>query len=146
MFDIFIWGKIYLCSKLEILEFLLQTQKIRRYCVAAVLRGTTFTPDSYASFIDLQDKLHQNIARKRTLVAIGTHDLDTIQGPFTYDALPPDQIKFQALNSDKECTAVELMELYSVRLVQKYICLNRLTSQVLKLVIVLHNGKLTYSY
>lgn len=37
------------------------------------------------SFIDLQDKLHQNICRRRTLVAIGTHDLDTIQGPFTYN-------------------------------------------------------------
>jgi len=46
------------------------------------------------SFIDLQDKLHQNICRRRTLVAIGTHDLDTIEGPFTYDvrsmeSLPP---------------------------------------------------------
>lgn len=89
---------------------------MRGYCVAAVLRGVTFTADSYASFIDLQDKLHQNIARKRTLVAIGTHDLDTIQGPFTYDALPPDQIKFRALNTDKERTAAELMDLYSVSL------------------------------
>ena len=43
----------------------------------------------YDSFIDLQDKLHQNIARKRTLVAIGTHDLDTIKGPFKYMAKPP---------------------------------------------------------
>lgn len=37
------------------------------------------------SFIDLQDKLHQNICRRRTLVAIGTHDLDTVEGPFTYN-------------------------------------------------------------
>lgn len=77
----------------------------------------TLTPDSYASLIDLQDKLHQNIARKRTLVAIGTHDLDTIQGPFTYDALPPSEIQFKALNQDKENTALELMELYSVSLI-----------------------------
>lgn len=41
--------------------------------------------DYVNSFIDLQDKLHQNICRRRTLVAIGTHDLDTIQGPFTYN-------------------------------------------------------------
>lgn len=79
-----------------------------------MLRGLHFTTDSYASFIDLQDKLHQNIARKRTLVAIGTHDLDTIQGPFTYDALPPEQIKFKPLNSDKEYTGKEIMELYTV--------------------------------
>lgn len=61
-----------------------------------------------------QDKLHQNICRKRSLVAIGTHDLDTVQGPFVYDALPPNEIKFKALNQQKEMTAPELMELYSV--------------------------------
>uniref|UniRef100_A0A1B6EWG0 Phenylalanine--tRNA ligase beta subunit n=2 Tax=Cuerna arida TaxID=1464854 RepID=A0A1B6EWG0_9HEMI len=100
-------------SKIQKLIVTESTQKIRPYAVAAVLRGVKFTQDSYASFIDLQDKLHHNIARKRTLVAIGTHDLDTIQGPFTYDALPPEQIKFQALNTDKERTATELMELFS---------------------------------
>ncbi|XP_072929340.1 phenylalanine--tRNA ligase beta subunit [Epargyreus clarus] len=89
------------------------TAQIRPYAVAAVLRGISFTKESYNSFIDLQDKLHQNICRKRTLVAIGTHDLDTIQGPFVYDALPPNEIKFKALNQTKEMTATELMELYS---------------------------------
>lgn len=53
--------------------------------------------------------------RRRTLVAIGTHDLDTIQGPFIYDALPPSEIKFKPLNQTKEYTAVELMTLYKVR-------------------------------
>lgn len=47
-------------------------------------------------------------------MAIGTHDLDTIHGPFIYDALPPNEIKFKALNQPKELTAPELMELYSV--------------------------------
>ncbi|XP_047532163.1 phenylalanine--tRNA ligase beta subunit [Vanessa atalanta] len=89
------------------------TAQIRPYAVAAVLKGVSFTKESYDSFIDLQDKLHQNICRKRTLVAIGTHDLDTIQGPFVYDALPPNEIKFKALNQTKELTASELMELYS---------------------------------
>ena len=36
--------------------------------------------------------------RRRTLVAIGTHDLDTIEGPLTYEALPPEKIKFRPLN------------------------------------------------
>ncbi|CAK1543898.1 unnamed protein product [Leptosia nina] len=89
------------------------TGQIRPYAVAAVLKNITFTKESYDSFIDLQDKLHQNICRKRTLVAIGTHDLDTIKGPFVYDALPPSEIKFKALNQQKEMTAPELMELYS---------------------------------
>lgn len=90
------------------------TAKIRPYAVAAVLRNLYFTQESYNSFIDLQDKLHHNICRKRSLVAIGTHDLDTIEGPFVYDARPPSEIKFTPLNQDKEYTAVELMELYSV--------------------------------
>ena len=66
------------------------------------------------SFIDLQDKLHQNICRKRSLVAIGTHDLDTIEGPFLYDARPPKEIKFKPLNQTKEYNGEEIMELYSV--------------------------------
>ena len=78
----------------------------------------------YASFIDLQDKLHQNLARKRTLVAIGTHDLDTIKGPFQYVAKPPAKISFKPLNQAKEFTAVELMDLYSVR--SKFIITNKI--------------------
>lgn len=79
-----------------------------------MLRDVTFNSARYASFIDLQDKLHQNICRKRSLVAIGTHDLDTIQGPFIYDALPPENIKFKALNQTEVHSATELMDIYSV--------------------------------
>ncbi|GAC98169.1 phenylalanyl-tRNA synthetase subunit beta [Pseudozyma hubeiensis SY62] len=86
--------------------------RIRPYFAGAVLRNVTFTPESYANFIDLQDKLHQNLARRRTLVAIGTHDLDTIQAPFTYEALPPKDIKFAPLNKDQEYDASQLMLLY----------------------------------
>jgi phenylalanyl-tRNA synthetase beta chain len=73
-----------------------------------------FTPDSYQSFIKLQDKLHQNLCRNRTLVAIGTHDLDTIQAPFVYDARPPTQIKFRSLNQTSEMRADDMMEMYLV--------------------------------
>lgn len=86
--------------------------KIRPYFAGAVLRGVTFTEESYANFIDLQDKLHQNLARRRTLVAIGTHDLDTIQAPFSYEALPPKEIKFAPLNKEQVYDASQLMELY----------------------------------
>lgn len=89
-----------------------QTQQVRPFAVAAVLRNIKFTPDSYQSFIDLQDKLHHNIGRKRTLVSMGTHDLDTIKGPFTYTAKPPSEISFKPLNQTKEMTAVEMMKFY----------------------------------
>nr|CAD7195505.1 unnamed protein product [Timema douglasi] len=90
---------------------------IRPHAVAAVLRNVTFTKERYNSFIDLQDKLHQNICRKRSLVAIGTHDLDTIKGPFVYNAQPPADIKFKPLNQSKEFSGSEIMELYSAKVV-----------------------------
>uniref|UniRef100_A0A7N0URX8 phenylalanine--tRNA ligase n=1 Tax=Kalanchoe fedtschenkoi TaxID=63787 RepID=A0A7N0URX8_KALFE len=89
-----------------------ETSSIRPFVVCAVLRGLSFNQANYNSFIDLQDRLHQNICRRRTLVAIGTHDLDTIQGPFTYEALPPKDIKFVPLKQEKEFRADELMEFY----------------------------------
>jgi phenylalanyl-tRNA synthetase beta chain len=76
------------------------------------LRGIKFTKERYESFISLQDKLHANLARQRTLVSIGTHDLSTIKGPFTYKALPPKDIKFVPLNQTKEMNAEELMTFY----------------------------------
>ncbi|KAB5529639.1 hypothetical protein DKX38_019720 [Salix brachista] len=89
-----------------------QTSSIRPFVVCAVLRDITFDEASYNSFIDLQDKLHQNICRRRTLVAIGTHDLDTLQGPFTYEALSPKSINFVPLKQEKSFRADELMEFY----------------------------------
>lgn len=90
------------------------TAQVRPHCVAAVLRGIKLDESRYKNFIDLQDKLHENLCRRRTLVAIGTHDLDTIEGPFSYEALPPSDIKFIPLGQTKEFTAPELMELYSL--------------------------------
>ena len=47
-------------------------------------------------------------------MAIGTHDLDTLSGPFIYTAKPPGDIRFKPLNQAKEYTATELMSLYKV--------------------------------
>ncbi|KAH8084570.1 hypothetical protein HD553DRAFT_331499 [Filobasidium floriforme] len=86
---------------------------IRPFFASAVLRlAKPMSQAAYDSFIDLQDKLHQNLCRGRKLVAIGTHDLDTIKGPFRYMAKAPRDIKFAPLNKEKEYTAEELMTLY----------------------------------
>ncbi|XP_067619497.1 phenylalanine--tRNA ligase beta subunit [Eurosta solidaginis] len=100
-------------AKRQVLKILPETSLIRPYAVAAVLQNITFSKDAYDSFIELQDKLHQNLCRKRALVAIGTHDLDTIQGPFTYEARAPDNIHFVPLNQKNKMNGLELMEFYS---------------------------------
>ncbi|KAL5771815.1 hypothetical protein ACOSP7_011425 [Xanthoceras sorbifolium] len=99
-----------------------ETYSIRPFVVCAVLRDVTFDEASYNSFIDLQDKLHQNICRRRTLVAIGTHDLDTLEGPFTYEALAPSNINFVPLKQARNFRADELMEFYKSDLkLKKYL-------------------------
>ncbi len=109
----------------KIIYKITKTALIRTFVVAAVLRNINFTQDTYDSFIDFQDKLHQNICRKRTLVAVGTHDYDTIKGPFIYDARKPQDIVFTPLNKTENIDAVKLMELYQVFIYIKYrsICL-----------------------
>ena len=44
---------------------------VRPFMVSAILRNVKFTSGSLQSFIDYQDKLHQNICRRRTLASIG---------------------------------------------------------------------------
>ncbi|CAD6992448.1 phenylalanine--tRNA ligase beta subunit [Ceratitis capitata] len=100
-------------AKRQVLKILPETAEIRPFAVAAVLRNITFDKQAYDSFIELQDKLHQNLCRKRALVAIGTHDLDTIQGPFSYEARTPDNIQFVPLNQTKNMNGHELMNFYS---------------------------------
>lgn len=53
--------------------------------------------------------------RRRTLVSIGTHDLDTIEGPFSYEALPPKNIEFVPLNRTQKVNAEELFVQLEVR-------------------------------
>ena len=100
-------------------------QDVRPYVVCAILRNIRFTPETYKSFIDMQDKLHQNLCRRRTLVAIGTHDLDTLTPPFTYEALAPEDISFVPLGQEREFRADELMEFYrtdpSVKHIKPYV-------------------------
>ncbi|KAJ2491631.1 phenylalanine--tRNA ligase subunit beta [Coemansia sp. RSA 2050] len=89
-----------------------ECEQVRPFVVGAVLRGVKLTPERYQSFIDLQDKLHNNLCGKRKLVSIGTHDLDTVQGPFTYEARRPEDIKFVPLNQTEMMDGRRVMEFY----------------------------------
>jgi phenylalanyl-tRNA synthetase beta chain len=91
-----------------------ETAAVRPHVVGCVLRNITFDLKSYNSFIDLQDKLHQNICRRRTLASMGTHDLDKFasDSPITYEALPPEEIVFQALKQSESMDANKLFSVF----------------------------------
>lgn len=90
-----------------------EVAQVRPYAAAAILRGIEFTPRRYKSFIALQDKLHSNICRNRSLVAIGTHDLSKVKGDVRYRGLPAENIKFRPLNQAKEMTGPEIFDHYT---------------------------------
>ncbi|OII73764.1 phenylalanyl-tRNA synthetase beta subunit [Cryptosporidium ubiquitum] len=87
--------------------------KLRPFILCAVLRDLSFNEDIYKSFIDYQEKLHNNICRKRSLVSIGTHDLDKIEGPFYYDAKPRNEIQFVPLIGTTKVDGSQLLDLLS---------------------------------
>lgn len=105
------------------LEFFVDqhAHSVRPILIGAVVRNVNLNEDLYNSFIDLQDKIHQNIGRKRSLVSIGTHDLDNIEGPFLYTAMKPNDLKFVPLNQDKTYSATELMNLYADSHLKSYL-------------------------
>lgn len=120
---------------------------MRPYVVCAYLQNIHFTAESYASFIDLQEKLHQNICRKRTLVAIGTHDADTVEGPFTYEALPPNEIRFCPLNQTKEMNGEELVEFYRVsRTTSRVLAVMELLTSLILYVVKVQNYHHQFSF
>lgn len=97
-------------ENLEKITVLPETKDVRPYCVSAIVRNVTFNEESYNSFIDLQDLLHQNICRRRKLVAMGTHDYDNMQGPITYEARKPEDIKFVPLGDTEEVDGNQFIE------------------------------------
>ncbi|GMH97782.1 hypothetical protein TrST_g12655 [Triparma strigata] len=100
-------------GKREVMTVKASTKGVRPHVVCAILRNITFNQERYESFIDLQDQLHRNLCRMRTLVAIGTHDYDTVEGPFEYHAKTPESIDFVPLTeTDRSFTAKDLMEHY----------------------------------
>lgn len=86
----------------------------REYIACGIIRGIKFDKDSYESFIGYQDKLHCSIGRNRSLLAIGTHDLDKIHGKITYQSIDLSDIQFTPLITDvKESQEIKNLKLIS---------------------------------
>lgn len=97
---------------------------VRPFVVCAVLRGITLTPERYRSFNEFQDKLHNGLARKRSLASVGAHDLDKLSPPFTYEAVAKEDIKFVPLEQTRElhCAGTGLADYYATNTyIAKYV-------------------------
>ena len=84
-------------------------KNVRPYIVAGVVCGVSLNDSAIKSLMELQEKLHITMGRKRAKVAIGIHDLDKISAPFTYKAVNPDSISFIPLAKTECMTMREIL-------------------------------------
>ena len=84
--------------------------EVRPFVVAAVIRNVVMTDQIIRSLMELQEKLHVTVGRKRVKVAIGVHDLDKVTPPFVYKGADPDSISFVPLAKEEPMTMREVLE------------------------------------
>jgi len=89
-------------------------KNIRPYTACAIVRGLSLDNEKIKEIIDIQEKLHATIGRKRKKLAIGIYPLEKINLPITFKALVPDKIKFFPLDSDKELSGLEVLQQHPV--------------------------------
>ena len=92
----------------------------RPYVTGAIIRGVDLDEDALDSLIQLQEKLHATMGRKRAKGAIGIHDLTMLKGEvlteesggnsITYTGVDPDGDTFVPLDADAEMTPAEVLE------------------------------------
>ncbi|WP_411964834.1 phenylalanine--tRNA ligase subunit beta [Haloferax sp. YSMS24] len=92
----------------------------RPYVTGAVVRGVDLDDAALDSLIQLQEKLHATMGRKRAKGAIGIHDLTMLKGDvlseqstgnsITYKGIEPDGDTFVALDSNEELTPAEVLD------------------------------------
>ena len=85
-------------------------KNIRPYTACAIVKGLKFDDEKIKEIIDIQEKLHTTIGRKRKKLAIGIYPLEKIKLPITYKALEPDKIKFIPLESPRPMSGLEILQ------------------------------------
>ncbi len=83
---------------------------IRPYTACAIVKGLKLDDEKIKELIEVQEKLHITLGRKRKKLAIGIYPLDKIKLPITLKALEPDYIKFIPLESDKEMSGLQILQ------------------------------------
>ncbi|MFH1592962.1 MAG: phenylalanine--tRNA ligase subunit beta [Candidatus Woesearchaeota archaeon] len=83
---------------------------VRPYTACAIVKGLKFDDDKIKEIIDIQEKLHNTLGRKRKKVAIGIYPLEKIKLPITFKAVEPDKIKFVPLETNREMSGLEILQ------------------------------------
>ena len=83
--------------------------EVRPYAVGGIVRDVELEERLLRSLVDLQEKLHLTVGRRRRKVAIGIHDLDRVTPPFAYKAVLPQSVRFTPLGRAEEMDLLEVL-------------------------------------
>ncbi len=82
---------------------------VRPFTACAIIKGLKFDDEKIKEVVDIQEKLHNSIGRKRRKIAIGIYPLDKIKLPIRFLAKRPEEIKFLPLEAHKEMTGRQIL-------------------------------------
>ena len=85
-------------------------KKVRPYVVTALVKNVNMSDELISSLMDLQEKLHMGIGRNRKKLAIGVHNFEPVEPPFTYKAVDPNAVQFVPLNKIESMTMSQILE------------------------------------
>lgn len=82
---------------------------VRPFVRCALVKNVSMTDELIVSLMQLQEKLHFGIGRNRKKVAIGVHNAEPIQPPFTYKAVDPNSYHFVPLGKVESMTLSDIL-------------------------------------
>ncbi|MBI2045501.1 phenylalanine--tRNA ligase subunit beta [Candidatus Pacearchaeota archaeon] len=83
---------------------------IRPYTACAIVTDLKLDNDKIKEIIEIQEKLHLTLGRRRKKLAIGIYPLERIKLPITFKAVDPEKIRFKPLDSEREMSGFEILE------------------------------------
>lgn len=83
---------------------------VRPYFLCGAVMDVEINDEFLRSMMEMQEKLHITIGRKRSKLAIGIHDLDKVRPPFTYRLADPHSVRFVPLAKTEEMDMQEILE------------------------------------
>ncbi|MCX6777935.1 MAG: phenylalanine--tRNA ligase subunit beta [Candidatus Micrarchaeota archaeon] len=85
-------------------------KNVRPYIGAGIVKGVKINDALIRSLMQVQEKLHDTHGRGRRKVAIGIHNLDAVEPPFTYKAVEPRSISFVPLDMGEKLDLEQILE------------------------------------
>ncbi|HYY48569.1 MAG TPA: phenylalanine--tRNA ligase subunit beta [Thermoplasmata archaeon] len=83
--------------------------EVRPFALGGIIRGLELEEPLLRSLVELQERLHLTVGRKRRKVAIGIHDLDRVVPPFSYRGVRPHEVRFTPLGKAEEMDLAEIL-------------------------------------